>query len=323
MKAPLFWYKPRSVMGELLSPLSVFYRVGGKMRRALARPYKAKIPVICVGNVTAGGAGKTPVALALAALLKAQGQKPVFVTRGYGGREHGPLRVDLATHKMADVGDEALLLARIAPTWIGRNRAAAIRAAEPNATHIVLDDGLQNPNVIPAVSLLVIDGTEGFGNNRVIPAGPLREPLDDALRRVTAAVVIGEDQYELALRLRCPILRARMTLVIPENFPRGDKFLAFAGIGRPKKFFDSCRAASLKLVKTVPFADHHVFTGFELDALKKDAAAQGARLLTTEKDYVRLPENFRRDVLAIPVVLNFDQPEEIIKLLQSSIAAPR
>jgi tetraacyldisaccharide 4'-kinase len=317
MKTPLFWYKPRSVVGELLAPLSVFYSAGGRLRRALAKPYKAKIPVICVGNVVAGGSGKTPVALALAALLKEAEQKPVFVTRGYGGRQRGPLLVDPAQHKAGDVGDEALLLARVASTWIGRNRAAAVRAAEGQGTHIILDDGLQNPHVAPAISLLVIDGMAGFGNNKVIPAGPLREPLDEALTRITAAVVVGEDQYELGLRLRCPIIRAHLVPVFPDLFPRGNKFLAFAGIGRPKKFFDSCRAAGLKLVKTIPFADHHIFSAAELEALKKDASNRGARLLTTEKDWVRLPDNFRRDVLALPVMLNFEEPGEVYKLITS------
>jgi tetraacyldisaccharide 4'-kinase len=317
MKAPSFWYKPRGWQSYALAPLGQVYRMGGAVRRAISFPYRAQIPVICVGNLVAGGSGKTPTAMALARLLQEQGHKPVFVTRGYGGRERGPLRVDPERHTVQDVGDEALLLARVAPVWVGRNRAAAVRAAEKSGTHIILDDGLQNPTVRPSISFLVINGAIGFGNGCMIPAGPLREPLRKALPRISAAVVIGEkDEQKATARIYQPVFRARTRPVFTEDFPRDGKFFAFAGIGHPDRFYELCRRAGLTLAGTKDFADHHVFTPAERTALLKEAEAQGARLLTTEKDWVRLPPDFRAKVLTVPLSLTFDYPSAVLRMFE-------
>ncbi|MDX2027525.1 MAG: tetraacyldisaccharide 4'-kinase [Alphaproteobacteria bacterium] len=319
MKTPAFWYEPRGGLACALSPLSFIWRAGGAVRRALAVPYRSPVPVICVGNITAGGSGKTPTALALGQMLKENGQKPVFVTRGYGGRERGPLRVDLAYHTAQDVGDEALLLAQVAPTWIGRDRAAAVRAAEAHGTHILLDDGLQNPSIQPSHSLLVIDAAVGLGNECIIPAGPLRETLDAALKRVTAIVLVGErDETNLMPRLTKPILHARLQAMLPENFPRSEKFLAFAGIGRPEKFYQACRQAGLTLVGTWDFPDHHTFSAREMESLKSAAKDLGARLLTTEKDAVRLLPELRSHVSTLPIQLVFGDPIAIKKLITAA-----
>lgn len=312
VKATQFWYQPQNRLGHMLAPLGYFYQLGARLRRLLATPYQAGVPVICVGNVVAGGAGKTPTALALAALLQQKGFQPAFVTRGYGGSQRGPLRVDAAHHSAEDVGDEALLLLRQAPVWIGRNRVAAIREAEKYATHIILDDGLQNPNLKPDVALLVMDGPVGLGNGQIIPAGPLREPLTDALNRITAVLVIGKGD---APKTGKPVLRAHLQPAIPADFPRDGKFFAFAGIGRPEKFYELCRHAGLNLIETADFPDHHPFSQNELDTLERKAREHGAHLLTTEKDHVRLPPYFRDRVLTFPVRLEFEDSAAVEKLM--------
>jgi len=315
MKAPRFWFQPFGLRAALLAPLGQFYRAGGKIRGIARTPYLARVPVICIGNVVAGGSGKTPVALTLARLLKTKGFRPVFVTSGYGGREKGPLRVDPERHTAADVGDEPLLLARVAPCWIGRDRAAAVREAEKDATHILLDDGLQNPTIVKTSSLLVIDGAVGIGNGRIIPAGPLRETLGDALERVKAAVMIGEDATSLTPRLTKPVLRASLKPRLPKNFPRNREFFAFAGIGRPEKFYASCREFGLNIVSTYDFPDHYMFTQKDLSAFAEHARVRKLQLITTEKDRVRLPPNFRARVAVFPVDLVFEDEKGLMGAL--------
>jgi len=316
VKAPGFWYQPFGVKAALLAPFGQFYRAGGMIRRAAAAtPYLAKAPVICIGNVMAGGSGKTPVALTLARLLTAQGAKPVFVTRGYGGQNKGPLRVDLNRHTATEVGDEPLLLARVAPCWIGCNRAAALREAEKEATHILLDDGLQNPTIVKTTSFLVIDGSVGLGNGQIIPAGPLRETLGDALKRVNAAVIIGEDAQNLTPRLNRLVFRAQLEPRLSDDFPRDKEFFAFAGIGRPEKFYASCREAGLNIVSTLDFPDHYMFTQKDLSAFAEHARVRKLQLITTEKDWVRLPPDFRPKVAVFPVELVFEDEKGLMENL--------
>ncbi len=315
MKTPKFWYQPKGSLSSALKPLAALYQTAARLRRALAHPYRAGVPVICVGNVVAGGAGKTPTALALAALLKKHGYNPVFVTRGYGGAQRGPLRVDAAHHGAVDVGDEALLLLRQAPVWIGRDRAAAIREAEKFASHIILDDGLQNPNIQPTLSILVMDAAMGLGNGATIPAGPLREPFADALQRVAAILLIGSGDVAELKNCGKPVLRAKLFPSIPADFLRQEKFLAFAGIGRPEKFYDLCRREGLALAGTHDFPDHHPFSLRELEQLESQARKLGAKLLTTEKDFVRLPPYFQTRVLTFPIRLEFEAPASVESLI--------
>jgi tetraacyldisaccharide 4'-kinase len=237
------------------------------------------------------------------------------VSRGYGGRERGPLRVDPARHTYRDVGDEALLLARAAPCWVGRNRAGTVRAAEPEASHIILDDGLQNPSVAPSCGLLVIDGEQGFGNGRLIPAGPLRETLADVLPRVDAVVIIGDDAHNVAASVNKPVFRAALVARLPENFPRDPAYYPFVGIGRPDKFFASCRQAGLTIAGTRGFPDHHPFTPKERDELARHARAHNLRLITTAKDAVRLPPAFMNEVDVLPVDLVFDDEPAVERFL--------
>lgn len=313
MKTPRFWYPQRghcspALWSDLLVPFSSLFKAGTFLRRAFAKPYHAQVPVVCVGNVVAGGAGKTPTALALAQIFQDRGQKAVFVTRGYGGKG-APTCVDLACHNAADVGDEALLLAASAPTWAAHDRVKAVREAETRASVIIMDDGLQNPNIAPDTSILVVDGDVGIGNGRVIPAGPLRESLLCALNRVAAMIIIGDrDRQNLAAQARVPVFRAHLQPRLPLGFPREAKFIAFAGIARPSKFYATARSLGLNVVETRDFDDHHAYSAADIDALRLLAKERGALLLTTEKDAVRLSPEFHDEVEILPVRLVFDDP---------------
>ncbi|MDR3423834.1 MAG: tetraacyldisaccharide 4'-kinase [Alphaproteobacteria bacterium] len=311
MKTLRFWYPQQkdyaaALASTLLTPFSCFFKTGTRLRRVFAKPYRSRVPVICIGNVVVGGAGKTPTCLALAKILKKRGHKPCFVTRGYGGKGVSTC-VDLALHSAEDVGDEALLLAAAAPTWAGRDRAAAARQAENYGSLILMDDGLQNPHITKTVSLLVVDGDVGIGNGRVIPAGPLRETFAEALKKIHAMIIIGEnDRQNLTTRAKVPVFRARLQPDVPRGFPRDSRFVAFAGIARPEKFFATARSLALDLAEVCAFPDHYVFSEADIDALRLKAEEQGARLLTTEKDAARLPPSFRTEVIVLPVALVFD-----------------
>ncbi len=311
MKTPSFWYRQKSLRAHLLSPLGQLYRAATLVRRGVITPYAASVPILCIGNIVAGGAGKTPTALALAQMLIKEGQKPVFVSRGYGGSEKGPLRIDLNRHTAADVGDEALLLAQKAPCWIARQREAAIREAEKEATVIILDDGLQNPKVAADVALLVIDGEAGFGNQRLIPAGPLRETISDALPRIDAIVLIGEDLWGCAKALDAPILQASLKPALNPTFLAKPNVLAFAGIGRPSKFYESCRKAGLAVALTQDFPDHYRYSASDLENLTQRAQEKGLRLITTAKDFVRVPTAFQPHVAVLAVDLVFADPQKV------------
>jgi tetraacyldisaccharide 4'-kinase len=280
--------------------------------------WRAPVPVICVGNIGIGGAGKTPVALELARLLSRQTRAPHFLSRGYKGSECGPLRVDLARHNFREVGDEALLLARAAPAWISADRAAGARAAAAaGAGCIVMDDGHQNAAVVKDLSLVVVDGGYGFGNRRVLPAGPLREPVARGLARADAAVLIGDDRVGVRPQLAATtVIAAR--LVPEETRPSlaGRKVVAFCGIGRPEKFFETLVQLGAELAEAVPFADHHAFSESDMMIVLDIAAKRGAVPVTTEKDFVRLPPDARRMVEVLPIRLEWEHPEIIEAMLQ-------
>lgn len=319
MRAPEFWSRPRrGVVSTLLQPLAMIYTAAGRLRRAATQPARAPCPVICVGNFTAGGAGKTPVALALAARCAVYGARPMFLTRGYRGRERGPLVVDSARHTAADIGDEALLLARRAPTIVSADRARGAQLAEPGNI-LIMDDGFQNPALRKDLSLVVVDGEAGIGNGAVIPAGPLREPLTEGLARADALVLMGADTLPPALAAvagDCPVLRARLA---PDPSAAktlsGARVVAFAGIGRPEKFFRTLMECGANLADAIPFADHHVFSAADLDRLRARANALQARLVTTEKDLVRLAPRDRADIAALPITATFDADDLVDALL--------
>jgi tetraacyldisaccharide 4'-kinase len=312
MKAPAFWAK-RGLLAHLLAPLGAV--TAAMTARRVKKPgFTSGVKVICVGNAGVGGAGKTVVALDL--LGRLHGRR-FALTRGYRGRLTGPVLVNPALHTAADVGDEALLLAAAAPTILAHDRAAGARLAlAEGATTIVMDDGLQNPSLTKTLSLLVIDGGYGFGNLLLLPAGPLREPVAAAAARVQAAVLIGEDETGALSHLPAalPVLRARL---MPASMAelRGRKIVAFAGIGRPDKFFASVRALGGDLVATHAFPDHHVYRASDSARLLGEAAAQGAQLVTTTKDYVKLPDTLQAASAVITVRLHWDDEAALERLL--------
>jgi len=325
MRAPDFWDEAPGLVAGLLTPVGAAIDAAGRLRRAIARPYRAPVPVICVGNLVAGGSGKTPVALSLAAILATRGIETAIVMRGYGGQLAGPVRVDPEIHDADAVGDEALLAAGRTSCWVARDRAAGVRAAvDAGVAAIILDDGFQNAHIAKDLSMVVVDAAYGFGNGRLIPAGPLRERIADGLARADAIVLVGDpgmDPGELAAVAQ-PVLRAMLEPVEGGRFA-GAAVVAFAGIGRPEKFFTSLRALGARLVAARGFADHHRYRGGELDALRRDAASAGAQLVTTAKDWVRLPQAERADIAVLDVELRWrDEPalREVLAPLLDRIA---
>jgi tetraacyldisaccharide 4'-kinase len=312
MQAPAFWARD-GVVPRLLSPLSPL--VAAATARRVARPgWRAPVPVLCCGNIGVGGAGKTTLALDLGQRLLRRGVPVAFITRGYGGRRLTAVQV-APQHDAATVGDEALLLARLAPTWVGADRAASARAAvAAGAGALIMDDGLQNPGLVQDLPLLVIDGAAGFGNGRVLPAGPLREPVAAGAARCRAAVLIGPDATGAAAALPIPILRA--DLVPQAASLAGRRVLAFAGIGRPAKFFATLAQAGATLVATASFPDHHRYRPAELRRLLQRAAALDALPVTTPKDAVRLPPGMASAIHTAGVSLRWADPAAIETLLE-------
>lgn len=323
MRAPEFWSGGGGgVAPILLSPFSALYAAATKRRMAHAG-WQAPVPVVCCGNATAGGAGKTTVALDLGRRLGNRGIGAHFLLRGYGGRIKGPARVDPAQHDSTAVGDEALLLAAERPTWVAADRAAGAQAAiAVGAQAIVMDDGLQNPTLEKDLSLLVIDGTYGFGNGRVIPAGPLREPVGAAASRCNAAVLIGEDETGALAQLPpgLPVLRARLKPGPEAELLAGQPVFAFCGIANPRKFFATLQEAGAFLAGRQAYADHYPFDEGDLRDLLAEADSLRATPVTTRKDFVRIPPAFRNRVTVVTVQLEWEEPAAI-ELLLDPVAA--
>jgi tetraacyldisaccharide 4'-kinase len=313
MRAPGFWQRG-GVLPRLLAP-AAWVATGMTARRVAQLGWHAPVPVLCCGNAGVGGAGKTTLALDLGERLLRRGAAVAFLTRGYGGRVRGTVRAGPG-HDAVQIGDEALLLAAVAPTYVGADRAAAAKiAVAAGATVLILDDGLQNPGLAKTMSLLVVDGAVGFGNGRVLPAGPLREPVAAAAARCRAAIMIGHDAAAAttALPVGFPVLRARLLPVAAGL--AGVRVLAFAGIGRPAKFFATLAEAGALVVGQQAFADHHPFRPAELRELARRAEALQARLVTTPKDAVRLPPDWRQEVVVAGVRLDWEDEGDIEALL--------
>jgi tetraacyldisaccharide 4'-kinase len=328
MQAPSFWWQPGR--GMLLSPLAAFYGAAAWLR--LRKPGRSVgVPVICLGNLTVGGAGKTPAALALGRLLLAHHERPFFLSRGYGGRIARPTLVSRSVHRARDVGDEPLLLAQLAPTVVARDRVAGARlAGAEGASVIIMDDGFQNPALHKDLAILVIDGRRGIGNGRVLPAGPLRAPLTAQMVLAQALIVVGPPDgaapvIKRARRHGTPVFHARLE---PDRQTLdalvGRRILAFAGIADPEKFFATLSEAGLTVAEKRSFADHHNYTAAEARMLIARAQSQNLVLLTTEKDHVRLAGAPRLAELAdrtgvLPVRLVIEENDAFRALVEKTL----
>jgi tetraacyldisaccharide 4'-kinase len=323
LSPPRFWSGDGGgLLPSLLSPLAA---ISARLTAArVARPgFAAPVPVICCGNATLGGAGKTTLALDLARRLSEAGTKVHVLARGYGGTARGPLLVTPGKDATL-VGDEACLLAETAPTWIGADRAATARLAlAAGASVLVMDDGLQNPTLKKSLSFMVIDGGSGFGNGRVFPAGPLREPIESAAARVAAAVLIGPDRHSARALLppTLPVLTARLVPGPEAATLAGRRVLAFAGIGRPEKFFATLEESGAVLVARHSFPDHHPYRDAEFSELLAEAERLGALPVTTAKDRVRLAAPLRDRVAMLSVTLAWDDPVALFRVL-SRVLSP-
>lgn len=306
---PGWWYRSApDARARLLAPLARLYGTLAERRYRRCQPYRSRYPVICVGNFTAGGTGKTPLALHIAKLLQARGGKPVFLTRGYGGRERGPVWVDDQPGAARRFGDEPLLLAAVAPTLVARDRKMGIRMIEDSGrsvSAVIMDDGLQNPALVKDLTIAVVDGRRGLGNGEVIPAGPLRAPLSFQIGLVDAIVVrdphSDTDEIERgvhALLRRIfpgPVLAAQAIVHGDPGWLAGTRVVAFAGIANPGRFFALAESLGARVVERVAFADHHRFTRKDLARLLRVAQENDAQLITTEKDWVRLKGDDQTD----------------------------
>lgn len=334
---PKFWREhslPARVLGAGLSPLSGVYDAAQRLRRATSREHAARTPVFCAGAATLGGVGKTPLALLLAQRLKALGQQPWFLTRGYGGAMRGPTLLNQSVHGAKDTGDEAQLLAASCPTILAHDRPAGARLAA-GADALILDDGYQNPSLRKDCALLLINGADPSGNGRIFPAGPLREPLARALSRADGAVIVDaapwsnsrpqsqdllgvEDfgAWPILRRFGGPVFRARFEL---DNAPPPGRVTAFAGIGSPARFFSLLERSGFEVVSRHAFPDHHPYTADDLARLRAHAAADRAALITTAKDFVRLSAEERADMLQLPVVMRIDAEDRLDALLAQTL----
>jgi tetraacyldisaccharide 4'-kinase len=335
LKAPFWWYRKQGVLASALAPLGRLYGNAAEARFARAEPHRSRLPVICIGNFTAGGGGKTPTAIAVAAALAEMGRKPAFLTRGYGGASTGPAFVKPG-QGAEDVGDEALLLAAVAPTMVSADRAAAAESIEASDSDvIVMDDGFQNPSLAKDLSLVVVDAAAGIGNGLVMPAGPLRAPLEAQMARAGALIVIGDGERagrlsEAFAAQGKPVLKARMVPCQDKRWLSVLPVIGFAGIARPEKFFATLRNNGARLIDNRAYPDHYRYSERQARSLLKEAQAYNAMLVTTEKDWVRLPDDpesaageLKHRSRPFAIAVEFEDAGKLKDLVAAAIVKPK
>jgi tetraacyldisaccharide 4'-kinase len=333
-KAPKFWFRENHPAARALAPLGFLYSLAFKIRFAITEPYRSKLPVICIGNFTMGGGGKTPLAIEVATLLREKGHLPVFLTRGYGGRTKGPHLVDHVTDTALDVGDEPLLLAQTAPVVVSANRVAGARFIEQmQADVILMDDGFQNPSLTKDLSLVVVDEVTGLGNGQVFPAGPLRASMALQLPKANALVISGpvprggqSASLELEQVFERNILRVEMVATGDVAWLRGARISAMTGIARPDKFYGSLERLGAVICRKHDFPDHHMFSEQDADNILRAARTDQTTIVMTQKDWVRLPHKgirgrLRESARVLHVKMVISEPQKFSQLLENAISS--
>ena len=316
MKAPQFWYEPNTWKAKFLYPLGYFYNLLTLLRGKLAKPQSYSCLTICIGNLNVGGTGKTPTTIALAQHFLKKGLQVHVVSRGYKGKFQGTFLVDPQKHKSDEVGDEPLLMSEFTSVWVSNKRKNGIAAAENAGAQIVLlDDGFQDPSFHKDFSLIVVDGEKGFGNKKCMPAGPLRENIVQGFKRADALVIVGQRIYKFdTFPTHLKIIHSTLKPIETGMNWKEGKYLAFAGIADPSKFFKTLRSLGANLIDCVALSDHQNLDGQVLKRLERKANSAHAQLVTTEKDAVRLSNTFRKKVLSLPVRIEFDDKHELENL---------
>ncbi|PPR46732.1 MAG: Tetraacyldisaccharide 4'-kinase [Alphaproteobacteria bacterium MarineAlpha5_Bin9] len=320
LKAPKFWYiKKKSLYSQILYPFSILFRIGTRIHKIISIENKSPIPTICIGNIVVGGAGKTPVSMKICKLLQKAGYNPHFISKGYAGIIKNSLIVE-NWHSAISVGDEPILLSKIAKTWVGKNRVkSSYLAKNAGADCLILDDGFQNPSISKNISIVVIDGEQEFGNNKVMPAGPLRESVRRGLSRANAVIIIGKQSDQLKQRIpnTIPVFKANFEIDKNNEIFKGKNITAFAGIAYPDKFFTTLELQGAKIVKKVSFPDHHIYTENDLLDLVETTNKTKSILVTTQKDFIRIPKSYRPLVKTLNGEISFEDEEVLVEIISN------
>ena len=322
LKAPKFWYQKKDTyLSNSFYPLSLLFRFGTKIRNLVSTKQNTKLPIICVGNIVVGGAGKTPVALKIGKLLIKAGYNPHFISRGYSGTIKSSTLVQ-SWHSAKSVGDESILLSEIAPTWIGGDRINSANLAHQNGSDcLILDDGFQNPNIQKDFSIIVINATQEFGNKRVMPSGPLRESIKRGLSRTHLVIVIGNtsEKIKKTIPVNIPIIEAKFQINKENKIFKGQNITAFAGIAYPEKFFQSLEEQGAKIVKKLSYPDHYIYNENDLLSLAEIANKTKSILVSTKKDYIRIPKSYRSLINTLEGEIIFNDEDSLVKMLSKVI----